>query len=260
MELPQVPPPKKSPLIDSPTSPQLIMGEQIIHFSHPHHPLSQVDLPNCFTCASCKEYGAGKRYTCSQCDFQLHDFCALAPSALKSHPLHFQHKLLFFSKPVKGGLLKSRCDICAKPIRGSAFICTACNFQMHPCCSMLSTELDVPAHPHILKILPVVQYSSNGDLDFQCGECKRRRSGRVYRCTVCDYHLHAVCAKSMINGLQANGFKGVEKPGMLGTAARVASKVVMEFIGGLIEGLGEGVGQVLIQSVTTTAGKHHITP
>ncbi|MBA0678307.1 hypothetical protein Goari_019661, partial [Gossypium aridum] len=91
--------------------------------------------------------------------------------------------------------------------------------------------------------------SSNGDpAGLACGECNRRRSGRVYRCTICDYHLHAVCAKNMVNGLRANGLKGIEKASMIGTAAKVASQVVKEFIGGLIEGLGEGVGQVLIQS------------
>ncbi|GLT74038.1 hypothetical protein SLA2020_458590 [Shorea laevis] len=103
---------------------------------------------------------------------------------------------------------------------------------MHPRCAMLSTELDIPIHPHTLKILPMVQYSSNGDPGFQCGERKRKRSGRVYCCTICDYHLHAVYAKTMINGLQANGIKGVEKPGMLRTAAKVASKVVIGFIVG----------------------------
>ncbi|PPS10981.1 hypothetical protein GOBAR_AA09665 [Gossypium barbadense] len=89
---------------------------------------------------------------------------------------------------------------------------------------------------------------SNEIGNFSCGECNRKRSGRVYHCTTCDYHLHAVCAKNMVNGLQANGIKGMDKPSMLGTAARLASQVVIEFIGGLIKGFGEGVGQVLVQT------------
>ncbi|GLT35313.1 hypothetical protein SLA2020_097800 [Shorea laevis] len=247
--------PNNSPPIEFPTSPQLFLGEEIIHFSHPQHPLSQVDLPDLFTCASCKEKGAGKHYTCPQCDFHLHDFCALSPPALKSHPLHFQHKLLFHAKPIKGGILKPKCDICAKPNKGSTFSCTACGFQMHPCCALLSTEIDVPTHPHRLEILPLeVQYPSNGEYSFVCGECNRKRSGRVYHCPVCGYHLHAVCAKNMFNGLQANGIKGTGKPSMLGTAAKVASQVMKEFIGGLIEGIGEEVGQALVQNMKT--GRH----
>lgn len=94
---------KKSPPppVEFPTSPQLIFGEEILHFSHPQHPLSMVDLPDLFNCVGCKEYGSGKRFVCQQCDFQLHDFCALAPPALKAHPFHSQHSVLFHSKPGK---------------------------------------------------------------------------------------------------------------------------------------------------------------
>lgn len=87
----------KSPSLEFPTS-QLIVGEERLHFGHPQHPLSQVILPDLFTCAGCKEYGAGKRFICQLCDFQLHDFCALAPPALMNHPFHIQHQLVFYSK------------------------------------------------------------------------------------------------------------------------------------------------------------------
>lgn len=141
--------------------------------------------------------------------------------------------------------------MCGKQSKGYAFICSACGFQMHPCCAMLSTEIEFLGHPHTLKLLPSAA-TSNGESGggSVCGECKRRRSGRVYHCTVCDYHLHAVCAKNMVNGLQANGIKSPEKSSVLGTAARLASQVVVEFIGGLIEGLGEGMGEVLVQNIS----------
>ncbi|PON73254.1 Cysteine/Histidine-rich C1 domain family protein [Trema orientale] len=236
-----------------PRSPQLIFGEEMIHFSHPRHPLSLVNLPDRFTCAGCKEYGAGKRFVCQRCDFQLHDFCGSAPPALKAHPLHCQHQLVLFSKPVKGGgVVQSKCDVCNKSIKGYAFRCSACSFQMHPCCAMLSSEMNMPRlHPHTLRLLPA--NNSSNDINMVCGECSRKRSaGRVYHCTVCDYHLHALCAKNHVNGLRENGHKGNDKPNssnVLGTAARVASQVVIEFIGGLIEGLAEGVGQVIVQDV-----------
>ncbi|KAK9928539.1 hypothetical protein M0R45_025669 [Rubus argutus] len=245
--------PKRSASLRFPTSPQLVLGEEMLHFSHPQHPLSQVNLPDLFTCAGCKEYGAGKRFTCQQCNYQLHDFCALAPPALKSHPFHCQHQLLFYSRPVKGGIAQSKCDVCSKPIKGYAFRCNACSFQMHPCCAMLSSEMSLQSvHPHTLKLLPApTALSSGSDPSFVCVECRRKRSGtRVYHCTVCDYHLHAVCAKNMINGLHENGIKNREKPSMFGTAARLASQVVKEFIGGLIEGLGEGVADVFVQDIT----------
>ena len=92
-------PKKPPPPVEFPTSPQLIFGQEIIHFTHPQHPLSMVDIPDLFTCTGCKEYGSGKRFVCQQCEFQLHDFCAFAPPALKAHPLHSQHSVLFHSKP-----------------------------------------------------------------------------------------------------------------------------------------------------------------
>ena len=57
----------------------------------------------------------------------------------------------------------------------------------------------------------------------------------------------------MVNGLRANGVTCLEKPSMRGTFIKIASVVVMEFIGGLIGGLGQGVGDVLGQ--TMAAGK-----
>ncbi|XP_038899107.1 uncharacterized protein LOC120086497 [Benincasa hispida] len=259
---------KEAAVVEFPVSPQLMYGEEMVHFSHPRHRLSRMCLPDLFTCSGCKEYGAGSRFSCQQCDFHLHDFCAFSPPALKAHPFHSHHLLLFYSKPVKGGIMQSKCEICAKPIKGFAFRCGVCSFQMHPCCAMLSSEMKVPSlHPHALRMLGAASSSSSSSsvVDHpsslvMCGECKRRRSGRMYRCTVCEYHVHAVCAKSVKNGLRDNGHKGTEKPSVLGTAARLASQVVVEFLGGIIEGLGEGVGEAFVQNINGKAAPsalHH---
>lgn len=245
-------PSRKSPIIDFPTSPLLVLDE-MLHFSHPQHPLEKVNLSDLFTCAGCKEFGSGTRFICRLCDFQLHDFCALAPPSLNAHPFHYQHHLSFFSKPVKGGIMKTKCDVCSKPTKGYSFRCNACaNFQMHPSCAMLSSEVNFSVHPHPLRLVPINPNLSSADPGFHCGECKRKRSGKVYRCTVCDYHLHAVCAKDMVNGLHDNGIKAPDnqKHNMLGSAAKLAGQVMVEFIGGLIEGFGEGVGEVIVQSMT----------
>ncbi|KAK1306060.1 hypothetical protein QJS10_CPA10g00034 [Acorus calamus] len=74
-------------------------NQEIFHFSHPQHPLWQVDLPYLFNCTGCKEYGAGRRFRCRTCDFDLHEFCALASPSLHGHPSHEQHQLVFFIKP-----------------------------------------------------------------------------------------------------------------------------------------------------------------
>ncbi|CAL9215739.1 unnamed protein product [Arabidopsis halleri] len=247
--------------VEFPVSPQLIQGEEMVHFGHPQHVLVKVELPDIYTCAGCKEEGAGVRYVCQECDYQLHEFCALAPPQLKSHPFHYQHQLLFFAKPAKGGIVKSKCDVCGRSPKGYTFRCKACSFQMHPGCAMLPPSLSSSSlHHHPLRLLPSSSAgnTTGGDSGgFLCGECKRgKRTGWVYRCTVCDYHLHAVCAKdAAVNGLRANGHKGRDKsPAVLGTAARLASQVVIDFLGGIIDGLGEGVGEAIIDGVTRGGG------
>ncbi|KAB2006723.1 hypothetical protein ES319_D11G367400v1 [Gossypium barbadense] len=84
-----------------PTSPDVPpIGDAIYLAAHPQHPLSQTRLSDLFTCGACKEYGAGERFTCSECDYQLHDFCALAPDSLKRHPIHPLHNIILNRKPV----------------------------------------------------------------------------------------------------------------------------------------------------------------
>ncbi|KAK9129132.1 hypothetical protein Sjap_009619 [Stephania japonica] len=235
-----------------------------------------------FTCAGCKDFGAGPRFRCETCNYDLHELCALAPpyinhlpgnstttttAAVVVHhaPLQGQshHQLLFHTKPAGGiGLLRSTCGMCGKTIRGYCFRCGTCNLEIHPCCSKLRQEMRFPIHPlHPMLLLPpptiagmtsptVVASPALGGHD-SCGLCHRKRGGMVYGCQTCGYQIHAVCAKPMVNGLYASGIikapdNDNNKPNMLGTAARVASHVILGFIGGLIEGIGEGIGEALV--------------
>nr|GEU65987.1 hypothetical protein [Tanacetum cinerariifolium] len=250
---------RKSLSVEFPTSPdQSVFGEEMRHFSHSHHPIALVNLQDPFTCSGCKERGAGKRFSCLQCDFQLHDFCALSPPVLKAHPLHVQHQLVFQSKPKTGGIRWPTCNVCAKSTKGFMFRCNFCHFQMHPCCAMLSDQINYPAlHSHPLNLLPPL--ASDDQFSLACGECGRKRSGRLYGCRVCGYHLHAVCAKDLINGLKVNGIKNSGKASVFAPAVRFASQAVIEFIGGVIDGIGEGVGEALVQDVTRSGGRHSRT-
>ncbi|CAA0824386.1 Cysteine/Histidine-rich C1 domain family protein [Striga hermonthica] len=91
--------------IEFPTLAQAAGAKQeISHYSHSKHPLTEIITPEIFRCSGCREYGAGKRFSCRHCDFQLHVFCALSPPVFNDHPLHAQHQLVFHSKP-RSGLL-----------------------------------------------------------------------------------------------------------------------------------------------------------
>ncbi|XP_074581199.1 uncharacterized protein LOC141837722 [Curcuma longa] len=238
--------------MDRRPSEEKLQGDQrgLFHFSHPFHMLTQIDSPYLFTCVGCKEYGAGNRFRCQTCcGFDLHDFCALAPPALQHHPFHPKHQLAFFAKP-GGGFLRSRCDVCGRATRGFAFRCTAasCGFEMHPCCAAMRAEMNFAVHQHPLAV--TLAPPAAGAPAAACGLCQRKRSGLAYRCAACGYSLHAACAKDLVNGLFAHGFRSPpEKPSKLGAAARVATQALLEIIGGLIEGIGEGIGEAFIDNI-----------
>jgi len=232
-----------------------VIGEEIHHFTHPQHALTLMSLPYLFTCHGCKEYGAGARYRCNDCNIDIHEFCAKAPPSI-SHPYHTQHQLVFYNKLATGsGFVKSKCDICGHSFKGFAFRCNACHFNLHPCCAELPRELNYYGHPqHTLKLLsgsPSAEGSS-----YTCGACGKKGSSWVYYCPECDYYLDTVCAKTAINGLHAQGIVVPTRQKKLKTAARFATQVVQLFVDGLVEGLGEGLADVILDNGTRGFNGH----
>uniref|UniRef100_I1QQ21 DC1 domain-containing protein n=2 Tax=Oryza glaberrima TaxID=4538 RepID=I1QQ21_ORYGL len=245
---------------------------EMVHFSHPEHRLARFDFPYLFMCMGCKEYGAGKRFMCQLCGFQLHEFCALAPPSLHDHPFHPKHQhLLFFVKP--GGFLRCKCDICGKSVKGFSFRCASCSFAMHPCCAAMSWRMDLPvAHEHPLMLAPspptppmatptsdVVGVGDGGvGTSFVCQMCRRcrRPAGQyVYQCMPCGYYLHARCAKDVVNGLYVHGVAPPEKGSALAAVARVTINALFSVIGGLIEGIGEGIGEAFVDNIGRSRGR-----
>ncbi|KAL6844760.1 hypothetical protein ACP4OV_025419 [Aristida adscensionis] len=230
---------------------------EILHFSHPEHRLARFDLPYLFMCMGCKEYGAGRRFMCQACGFQLHEFCALAPPSLHDHPFHPKHPhLLFFVKP--GGFLRCKCDICGKSVKGFSFRCASCSFDLHPCCATMGRRMELPAaHEHPLLLAPAPEGGGRGgaaaalmETSFVCQVCWRRRPGHAYQCLPCGYYLHARCAKDVVSGLHAHGVVPPERrKNALATAARATVNALVGVIGGLIEGIGEGIGEAFVENI-----------
>ncbi|XP_040383281.1 uncharacterized protein LOC102707900 [Oryza brachyantha] len=240
---------------------------EIVHFSHPEHRLGRFDFPYLFMCMGCKEYGAGRRFMCRLCGFQLHEFCALAPPSLHDHPFHPKHQhLLFFVKP--GGFLRCKCDICGKSVKGFSFRCASCSFDMHPCCAAMGRTMELPAaHEHPLTLAPPPPPSSSAtatapataETSFVCQMCRRwRRSSprqSVYQCVACGYCLHARCAKDVVNGLYEHGVVPPEKGSALVAAAKVTINALFGVIGGLVEGIGEGIGEAFVENIGRSRGR-----
>lgn len=159
-------------------------------------------------------------------------------------------------------MAKSKCDACGKSIKGYAFRCIPCGFQVHPCCAMLPQELIFSSHPHTLRLLPAAASSSTTTGAAFCGVCKKRCAGRLYHCTVCNYCLHAACAKVVFNGLLDSGIKDPEEKhsSMFEAAGHMASRIFAGFVGGLVEGVGEGVGDLIVQNIITATGSPLVVP
>ncbi|CAN6204882.1 unnamed protein product [Urochloa humidicola] len=259
--------PSSGDVTETASEPEAEDDGEIVHFSHPEHRLARFDFPYLFMCMGCKEYGAGKRFMCQTCGFQLHEFCALAPPSLHDHPFHPKHPhLLFFTKPA-GGFLRCKCDICGKSVKGFSFRCASCGFDMHPCCAAMAARMELPAaHEHPLVLLapaPAAAARDGGaETSLVCQVCRRgirRSSGSVatgqghhhlvYQCLPCGYCLHARCAKDMVNGLYAHGIVPPERRSALAAAARVTVNALFGVIGGLIEGIGEGIGEAFVENI-----------
>lgn len=112
---------------------------EITHVSHPQHKLKfeYTEVP--FKCDGCKEAGIGSRYKCTACDYDLHLHCAL-PSPTLAHPFYTKCSFQFLLKPP--GSVARYCNVCEKDVTGFVYHCSACGFDLHPCCAKLPMVLD----------------------------------------------------------------------------------------------------------------------
>lgn len=180
-----------------------------------------------FFCNGCREDISGPVYHCQLCKFDLCPSCASTSSSTStsgaiSHPLpvidstitpwpsdvqetsetsppllncgNVFHSLeLLPCPPYPGGAYN--CDLCLKEGHGQHYHCTSCrDFDLHPACARITTEIKSFAHPHGLVLQPPYSRGSNAMCD-GCLECLGG-SQWVYRCSVgCDFDLHALCSK-----------------------------------------------------------------
>ncbi|KAH6769185.1 hypothetical protein C2S51_014521 [Perilla frutescens var. frutescens] len=152
------------------------------HLTHPTHPLHLLYIPKEFLCTGCDALGFGARYRCEICDFDLHEICATCP-ATAAAPLHPKHPLLLVNEAAS----HRACHICGDLVRGLFYTCRACNFDVHPLCTQLPLQVQLPLHPHhLLKLQPAAPAP--------CALCFKSCTSWRYRCDVCRLDLHVECA------------------------------------------------------------------
>ncbi|XP_076959946.1 uncharacterized protein LOC143636173 [Bidens hawaiensis] len=128
-------------------------------------------------------------YSCNDCDYSLHKFCAQLPLTQQNHPLHPDHNLTLsdgyqFQDPGFnfGRIFDSfvQCHTCQiERKRFYNYHCSICNFNMDIICATIAEQkMDHPSHPRQLQ-----RYL--GQMVFSCNACGEKHSGTFYHCTTC---------------------------------------------------------------------------
>ncbi|XP_047937631.1 uncharacterized protein LOC125185177 [Salvia hispanica] len=109
------------------------------HPSHPQHQLRFLKKTRwCpFPCDACGATEKGDSYICTQCDYWIHESCALLP-APKVFPIHHHHSLsLAFYPPLEYIRYNFYCAICntTLPFGRWVYHCHLCSYVVHLNCA-----------------------------------------------------------------------------------------------------------------------------
>ncbi|XP_047937567.1 uncharacterized protein LOC125185120 [Salvia hispanica] len=117
------------------------------HPSHPQHELrfSKKTRWCPFPCDACGATEKGDSYTCTICDYSIHESCALLPASTEFPRHHPAHSLsLAFDVPSVYIEYQFECAICNKtlPLRRWVYHCNLCSYVVHTNCanSMFDNE------------------------------------------------------------------------------------------------------------------------
>lgn len=156
------------------------------HFTHPEHDLVKISTKKDYVCAGCKTPGgAGIRFRCHNCDFNMHEYCATCPATLSSF-IHPHHNLTLVFRTQGARQNERVCDLCADSVEGLFYRCKTCDFDIHPLCTQLPQYVRHALHPaHQLLLQP----SACG----WCAVCRSACSSWRYRCAACSFDIHLEC-------------------------------------------------------------------
>ncbi|XP_057506731.1 uncharacterized protein LOC130789950 [Actinidia eriantha] len=160
--------------------------EPIQHFSH-EHPLifsgEKIGDGEEIFCKGCCLKISGASYSCENCSFFLHKFCAKLPIEMK-HLMHPEHPLSLLSQPPYP---YCECDACEEASEAFTYHCSLCNFDLDPVCASrgLSVVHERHQHPLIPQFSPAL---------FKCYACGTKDEDVSYLCSTCGFWIHEGCA------------------------------------------------------------------
>ncbi|KAK9068848.1 hypothetical protein SSX86_012964 [Deinandra increscens subsp. villosa] len=131
----------------------------------------------CFLCEEEIKWFHRYYYTCQQCDYSIHKFCAKLPPRLED-TCHAH--TLYFLQPSDDW----RCTICHKRHNSNYFSyhCSQCNFNVDVNCATKFLQKNIvhhPSHKHPLACL-------TKHIICECDACGKKHAGTFYHCNICE--------------------------------------------------------------------------
>ncbi|XP_057506732.1 uncharacterized protein LOC130789951 [Actinidia eriantha] len=158
--------------------------ERIQHFNHPH-PLIFSGEKNGdgkeILCNGCCRKISGASYSCKNCSFFLHKFCAKLPVEMK-HLMHPEHTLGLLSKSPR-----FKCNACGEFSKAFTYSCSLCKFELDLVCASRALSIVHERHQHPL--IPQLSPAS-----FECNACGTKDEDVSYQCNTCRFWIHESCA------------------------------------------------------------------
>lgn len=173
---------------------QRFKKSELYHFSHNHKlQLGYFKKKDKLFCDYCPSQLSGLGYSCSVCDFFLHESCFRQFLLEMIIPFHSLHSFVFMRDP------RSSCHVCGLQIYGLGYSCVECEGKfLHSICALsLRRPSLYKFHDHELYYFGrgiTIKLRKLGDYEgFVCDKCSGCCLGPFYRCLECKINFHLEC-------------------------------------------------------------------
>ncbi|KAF3442652.1 hypothetical protein FNV43_RR16568 [Rhamnella rubrinervis] len=153
------------------------------HFSHQHPLILNDEHKGEVNCYGCLRSISSLAYSCNQCNYFLHEWCAMLPCDIV-HPLHPYHTLTLLERaPDFFG-----CGACKISCDNFIYNCQFCAFSLQLECASIPSTIKSEVHQHLLTLRPRRENSTG------CMACSEDHVVAAFQCDECSTEVDFPCA------------------------------------------------------------------